>query len=80
MKVMPVFCIPVLSDLKAGTGSCGRTRVAGSTTSSGRKSRRPRVARSSSPSTATTSEMVAALGTDRTGSAGRGEKTLKEER
>ncbi len=52
-------------------------RVAGSTTSSGRRSRRQRAARSSSPFTVMTSEMVAALETDRADSAGPGELYLK---
>lgn len=63
----------VLSDLKAETGSCGRTRVAGSTTSSGRRSRRRRAVRSSLPSTDMTSETAAALESDHTGSVGPGE-------
>lgn len=63
----------VLSDLKVETGSCGKTRGAGSTTSSGRRSRRPRAARSSSPSMDTTSETAAAPETGRTDSDGPGE-------
>uniref|UniRef100_A0A8C9XGT8 Casc3 exon junction complex subunit n=1 Tax=Sander lucioperca TaxID=283035 RepID=A0A8C9XGT8_SANLU len=67
-------------DRKVETGSCGRTRVAGSTTASGRRNRRPRAARSSSPSTVTTSETAAAPETDTTGSsAGRDRVRLPAE-
>lgn len=63
----------LLSDLKVETESCGKMRVVGNTTGSERRSRRQRAARSSSPSMVTTSEMVAAPGTDSTGSAGPGQ-------
>lgn len=65
--------------LKVGTESCGRTRVAGTTTGSGRRSRRPKAARSSSPSTATTSGTAAAPESGRTGNAGRDRVCLQAE-
>ena len=76
IKVIKYLPVCVLSDLKVETGSCGKTKVAGSMTSSGKRSRCPRAVRSSSPSMVTTSEMVAALGIGRTDSAGLGELGL----
>lgn len=63
----------LFADPRHETGSCGRTRAAGSTTGSGRRSRPPKAGRSSSPSMATTSATAAALGSARTASADPGE-------
>lgn len=65
----------MLAGQRTETGSCGRTKVAGSTTGSGRRSRPPKAGRSSSPSTGTISGTAAALESVRTGSAGPGEWT-----
>lgn len=61
-----------VSDLRVETGSCGRTRVAGSTTGSGRKNKLPRAGRSSFPYMVMTSETGAGLETDPTDSDGLG--------
>lgn len=67
---MPALC---LSDPKVETESCGRMKVAGNMTSSGKRSRHQRAARSSLPSMDMISGTVAPKGTDHTGSVGPGE-------
>ena len=53
--VFKMYIIVVPSDLKAVTGSCGRTRAAGCTTASGRRSKRQRAGTNWCPYTVMTS-------------------------